>query len=77
MRGRQLVLLARVVFMVFGGVERFLNFPMIAPRRLALKKYFADFCKSRKTMQLALKYFPVDTLQTDKFGPMFFPRGTL
>ena len=33
----------------------------IAPKRLALKKYFADFCKSRDSMRLSVKYFSVDT----------------
>ena len=33
----------------------------IALGRLAHKKYFADFCKSRDSMRLAPKYFSVDT----------------
>ena len=63
--------------LAFGGVERFLNFPTIARKEYALKKYFANFRKSLANNNFRPVFFPVDTPQTSNFRPMFFPVGTL
>ena len=66
----------------FGASEgeaggRFRHAPMLAPKRFALKKYFANFRKSLANSNFRPMFFPVDTPQTSNFRPMFFPVGTL